>query len=97
MLPDKGLVLGEQRQAGIVRFAQRLTVDHRVHMGDRRPDAAQSVIHLLQRGYQVIPGKGFALLQHIVDALFAVGNGHFDGGFDMFRPDLAKRRQPFHG
>ena len=39
VLTDKGLVFGEQRQATIVSRPQFVTVDHRVHMGDRRPDA----------------------------------------------------------
>ncbi len=43
------LVRREERQAGVVRRAQRLGVEHRVEMAHRRPDACDPVLQLLQR------------------------------------------------
>ena len=49
VLRDVGGVVRQQRQAGVVAFAQRLAVQHAIEMADRRPGAGQPVLQFLQR------------------------------------------------
>ncbi len=96
MLAHIGLEFGEQRQAGVVSRAQLLAVEHGVEVADRRPDSGQAVIDLFQRGYQAVPGVGVPLRQHILNLLFAIGDGLRHGRLHLIGLDLAEGGQRVH-
>ncbi len=96
VLADIGLEFGEQRQAGVMSRAQRLAVLHGVEVADGGPDPRQAVVDLLQRRDQAVPGMGLLLGQHILNLLFAIGDGLRHGRLYLIGLDLAEGRQRVH-
>jgi hypothetical protein len=49
-------IVGDQRQTGVVRHAQRFAVHDRVQVRNRRPHAYQPLAHVLDRLGKAVPG-----------------------------------------
>ncbi len=68
MLADLAAVLREQRQAGVVSFAQGLGVLHGIQVADGRPGARQPMVHGFQRHDEVVPARRFGRRDDFLDA-----------------------------
>ena len=58
VLRKLGVIAGEKRQAGVVRRAQLLAVQHVVQVTDRRPRAREHVMHPFDRRDETVPAVG---------------------------------------
>ena len=57
VLRELGVIGGQQRQAGVVGGAQLRSVQDRVQVADRRPDAREPVMHALDRHDELVPAR----------------------------------------
>ncbi len=95
VLPHLGAVVGELGQAGVVGFAQRFAVHHRVQVGDRRPGAGEPVLQLLQRLDEVVPVGLGDLVQQPLHLAAVPADEVIDGRLHVFRRNAREGGQPF--
>ena len=56
VLRQLGVILAQAREVFVVHRAQRIAVQHAVKMRHRRPQPCQSLLHVLDRLREVVPG-----------------------------------------
>ena len=93
-LRQVGVILRQQRQAGVVGGAQRLGIHHGIEMSDRRPGARQAMAQLLERHHH---GREARPLERgdARQARTALVEQRSDRRLDMLRADPREVRQ--HG
>ncbi len=92
VLAHFGAVLADQRQAGVVRFAQRFVLGHGIQMPHRAEGLFQALVFLGQGQFQS-PVAEVTVGQHLADALAARFHQLFHRRFHMLRADFGEGRQ----
>ena len=93
MLAKFGVVLGDSRQDGVVRFAQLGAVHHRIEVADLTPGAMQAFIRIFQRPDKIVPVRRRGICGQSRDQCAVFGEQLVDRRSDMRGFEIGKTGQ----